>query len=87
MAMAHNGLAKLLEECGELAQVAGKILQYPTGEHPDGQGPLVERLETEMADVLAAMRFVSGKFSIDPARVNARAVTKFDLFNKWDKEP
>jgi NTP pyrophosphatase (non-canonical NTP hydrolase) len=86
MPMAHNGLAKLVEESGELSQVAGKLLQYPHGEHPDGQGPLLHRLELEMGDVLAALRFVAQKHQIDSSRVNFYAASKLELFNKWDKE-
>lgn len=39
MPMTANGLAKLLEELGELSQVAAKKLAYfHTDEHPDGAG-------------------------------------------------
>lgn len=49
--MPAKGLAKLIEECGELQQIAGKKLAYyTTDEHPDGQGPLSTRLEDEIAD-------------------------------------
>ena len=58
--MTANGLAKLLEELGELSQVAAKRLAYfHTSTHPDGAGDLNERMEAEMADVAAACAFVS----------------------------
>lgn len=53
-----NGLAKLLEELGELSQVcAKKLAYYHTDEHPDGAGSLRERMQEEIADVAAAMLF------------------------------
>jgi len=86
MPIAHGGIAKLIEECGELQQVLGKFLTYGMGEHPDGKGPLDKRIEDEMADVLAAMRLVGVKHqTIDLARINFRAEQKLKLFLDWDK--
>lgn len=59
MGMAYNGLAKLIEESGELHQVIGKILAYPdTEDHPDQKGNLNVRLIEELADAVAASLFV-----------------------------
>jgi len=86
MPIAHGGIAKLIEECGELQQVLGKFLTYGMGEHPDGKGSLDKRIEDEMADVLAAMRFVIVKHQVlDAARINFRATEKYALFLEWDK--
>ena len=78
------GLAKLVEELGELQQVLGKIMAYPYGEHPDGTNIDV-RLSEEMADVLAAI----GVFATlnltekELAFIQERSGNKADLFNAW----
>lgn len=84
MTMTANGLAKLIEECGELTQVAGKKLAYfHTDEHPDGGPPLLNRMADEMADVIAAIHFVAANFGIDPGKVQDRAIHKLKLFGSW----
>ncbi len=92
MPMRDNGLAKLVEECGEVLQVAGKLQQYPELQHeddiahPDGT-KLRERLKEEMADVLAAIEFVTQKLGLDKYDIFDRAQAKTKLFKQWDKEP
>lgn len=84
--IAHGGIAKLIEECGELQQVLGKFLTYGMGEHPDGKGLLKDRIEDEMADVLAALQLVIVKYpGLDPSRINFRSHQKLKLFLEWDK--
>lgn len=84
MTMTANGLAKLLEECGELSQVAAKKLAYfHTDDHPDGAGLLLLRLQDEAADVMAAIYFVSEQFGFDQEEFNFRIRRKRDLFNQW----
>ena len=88
MPMTANGLAKLSEECGELLQVVGKKLAYyHTDEHPDGKGSLKRRLEDEIADVIAAGRFVIGTFRLDDEYIRAREERKFKLFSEWHALP
>lgn len=83
------GLAKLAEECGEAVQVIGKITAFPflgRGElHPDGTD-LVERLETEIGDLMGAMSYVV-KFNswLDQDRINKRCEQKFERFTGWDR--
>ncbi len=53
------GLSKLIEECGEVLQVAGKIIATNgSREHWDGAGDLYGRLEAELGDLSAAIEFV-----------------------------
>jgi NTP pyrophosphatase (non-canonical NTP hydrolase) len=86
MPMTANGLAKLLEELGELSQVAAKKLAYfNTDNHPDNAGLLSTRLENEMADVNAAILFVTSKFGLDEAKIKQRTSEKLALFEKWHK--
>jgi len=82
-----SGLSKLIEECGEAQQVAGKILG--TGgvtEHWDGKGDLKTRLEDEIADVVAACAFVRDMNGLDVARIEARSREKHATFKKWHED-
>lgn len=84
MTMAAKGIAKLIEECGELQQVLGKKLAYyTTDEHPDGAGPLTQRLEDEMADVMAAMDLVRINFDLNNRRMQERRCQKLATFMGW----
>ena len=87
--MTANGLAKLLEEMGELSQVTAKRLAYfkPGAEHPDGAGALDQRMEDEMADVIAAIVFVANKFDLSAPRIQARIAAKVAKFEQWDAVP
>lgn len=88
MTMAAGGLAKLIEECGELIQVAGKRLAYyRTDAHPDGGPPLPTRLEDEIADVMAACYFVDELHVLDSDRIRERAMKKLALFRQWHADP
>ena len=84
MTMTANGLAKLLEECGELSQVAAKKLAYfHTTDHPDGAGSLNNRLQDEIADVIAACLFVANTFKLDVEVISDRRDRKLALFDQW----
>jgi NTP pyrophosphatase (non-canonical NTP hydrolase) len=81
-----NGLSKLIEEAGEVQQVAGKIMGADGGPlHWDGTS-VRERLEEEIADVLAACRYVIVHNNLNDARITERMYDKFEIFNKWNKE-
>lgn len=82
-----NGLVKLVEECGELIQIAAKkMTRMDSDEHWDGQGKISERLENEIADVIAATYVVIGNFGLDKQRILDRASIKRKLFRQWMKE-
>lgn len=77
------GLAKLLEESGELQQVIGKLVAYPDGAHPDGTN-LTDRLHDEIADVLAACSFViESNKALDAGRIDTRFLRKLARFRGW----
>jgi hypothetical protein len=83
------GLAKVIEETSELGQVLGKLLAYPEGEHPDGAGPLPERLADELADVLAAVDYLRAHaVALVPLQghIAVRRRQKFERFQRWDFE-
>lgn len=86
MAMSHSGLTKLIEECGELIQVAAKLIAYPDKQHPDGAGNLQMRLADEIADVTAACAFVCDKFKPDKEELAFRRNRKYETYKQWDKE-
>jgi len=87
MPMTSGGLNKLIEETGELLQVAGKKLAYyDTDEHPDGQGSLKERMEDEIADVLAIIEFVTQEFKLDNKKINQRIQAKLNLYRAWHRD-
>ena len=79
-----TGLFKLIEECGECQQIAGKIAAFPdSDEHPDGAGSLRERLRNELADVIAAALHVAQANNLDDNEFRARQLRKLNLFREW----
>jgi NTP pyrophosphatase (non-canonical NTP hydrolase) len=80
------GISKLVEEAGEVSQVCGKLIGTG-GEaiHYDGKN-LRDRLEEEIADLMAACTFVIEANDLDYNRVADRSVHKMSLFRKWHEE-
>jgi NTP pyrophosphatase (non-canonical NTP hydrolase) len=77
------GVSKFIEEVGEALQVFGKLVA--TGgelDHWDGTN-LRTRIEDELADVYAAVKFVIDHNDIDEEYVLARADKKVRQFNEW----
>jgi len=80
------GVSKLIEECGEVQQVCGKLMG--TGgevDHWDGTN-LRQRLEEELADMFAAARFVAFRNGLDAKAIQERCAEKLALFTKWHLE-
>jgi hypothetical protein len=78
------GVSKVIEEAGEVIQVAGKLLA--TGgdtRHWDGQGSLRSRLQQEVADLQAALDFVC---EVNKLKTKSRRARKLALFRKWQKK-
>lgn len=87
MTMSAAGIPKLQEEIGELMAVLGKKLAYfHTDSHPDGKGPLSQRLIEEMGDVIAAISFCSERLALDQKKIQARAEFKLNLYAVWDRD-
>lgn len=77
------GISKLVEECGETLQVAGKLMgSRGTILHWDGSN-LKTRLEDELADLIAAATFVADNCRLDRERIRSRADSKLALFRSW----
>lgn len=79
-----HGIAKVNEEAGELLQIIGKMMAFPTGDHPDGNGDLADRLTDEMADLYAAMDEFRRRNSLDEQRLSRRRAAKQALFKTWE---
>jgi hypothetical protein len=77
------GLSKLIEECGEVIQVAGKLIAA-NGDpnHWDGTD-LHERLQEELGDLLAAIAFVEQRCGLKRNAIDRRSLTKLLKFNEW----
>jgi NTP pyrophosphatase (non-canonical NTP hydrolase) len=83
------GLAKAMEECGELIQAAAKLMAVGGEDdlHWDGKGTMVTRLEDEIADVSAAITFLRHRNPIlDSGRIMDRTADKVARFEKWHAE-
>lgn len=87
MTMANRGLTKLAEELAELSVEIAKLTAYPDGNHPDGKGNVIHRMEDEMADVLAALEFVSNLWNLDKLRIRSRQLRKIHKYYNWEKSP
>jgi len=84
MTMSNNGLTKLMEECGELTAIAAKKVAFMhTDVHPDGAGSMKQRLEEEVADVIAAIGLVCQTFGLNEEHIMTRTEKKLALFKKW----
>jgi NTP pyrophosphatase (non-canonical NTP hydrolase) len=77
------GISKLIEECGEVVQVCGKLLGTGGKEvHWEGSN-LRERLVEELGDLLGAIRFVAKWNKIDVWQIEHRAELKLRRFESW----
>lgn len=80
------GVAKTLEEMGELGQVLGKLIA--TGGEPlhyDGSD-LRQRMLEEMGDVLGALQFTALYNGVDWVSIRDRAAVKMHTFERWHRE-
>lgn len=78
-----RGAFKVVEECGELLQVLGKLGPFPSGKHPDGGLSLRLRLHDEIADLEAALAYFKSENDFDEAYVAKRRSAKLVKFCKW----
>lgn len=81
-----SGVAKLVEELGELQAVLGKLIGT-AGDRQHWQGDLVPQLEEEMGDVGAALEHVIAHSAyLRRGRIETRWDLKEQLFSKWHDE-
>lgn len=80
------GLAKVIEECGEVQQVAGKLIGNDgESNHWDGTD-LRKRMEDELSDLIAAATWMAAYNELDHARMETRMDRKLALFDEWHAE-
>lgn len=80
------GLAKLVEECGEVVRVVGKLMNT-NGEPKHWSGlDLRAALEDEIGDLHAAIGFAIERCGLDVAKISKRSTMKRALFERWHKE-
>jgi NTP pyrophosphatase (non-canonical NTP hydrolase) len=87
-AMVWPGIAKLIEEAGEVLQITGKLVATRgNSKHWDGSD-LRLRLEEEMGDLLAALHFVIEQNYGNAARIRIyeRQAEKLRTFRMWHLE-
>lgn len=80
------GLAKVLEESSELNVVLAKLIA--TRGNPnyfDGRN-LLDEVEDELADLLAAVDFFVKYNSLNSTKIVTRQYEKFGLFCDWHEE-
>lgn len=74
----------LLEECGEVQQVIGKILRHGyESSHPDGGPTNRGLLEKELGDVLFAVTLMTENADIADSYIRQAAVEKTFKINKY----
>lgn len=78
-----RGIFKLVEECGEVLQVLGKIGPFPSGDHPDGMGNLKDRITDELGDLAAAGVYFGDTNGLDADRGLDRRDAKLAKFRQW----
>lgn len=74
------GISKVVEECGELLQILGKLMAYPVGRYPDGQD-LKVLVEEEIADLYAALDYFVEVNGLD--NTTDRRCVKLKRFKEW----
>jgi NTP pyrophosphatase (non-canonical NTP hydrolase) len=77
------GLLKLVEECGEVVQVCGKLLGTGGSSTYFDDSDLREQLTEELADLLAAAQFVIEHNGLDAAAIEKRVAEKRRRFEDW----
>ena len=76
------GISKLVEECGEVVQVCGKLMGS-RGNISHWSGNLSDMLHEEIGDLLGAIRFVVKRCGLDADRIEQRAQAKLERFEGW----
>jgi len=77
------GLAKLVEESGEVGQIAGKIMAvFGSATYYDGTN-LEAELEKELADLQASITFLIAERKLDVAAIENRKQEKLLKYYRW----
>lgn len=95
MPMTAKGIAKGVEESGEVVEQLGRLIcllgkklaYFHTNEHPDGKGPLDVRLVEEIGDTIGSLIFIATMLRLDTVAIDARADAKIYRFAAWENDP
>ncbi len=79
------GLSRLIEESGEVQQVAGKLIGAHGADTHYDDTDLRDRLTLELGDLYAAFSFVVDSNDLDWAAINQRSEKKRDKYNRWHR--
>lgn len=79
------GLSKLVEECGEVLQVAGKLIGSE-GRTDHWSGDLRKMLVEEIGDLQAAIEFFITHSGLPKGDIQERRIEKRALFELWHRE-
>lgn len=77
------GLSKLVEECGEVIQIVGRLMQTRGEFRQWNKLDLKTELENEIADLKAACMFVEDTCGLDFERIVERREEKLAKYRKW----
>jgi NTP pyrophosphatase (non-canonical NTP hydrolase) len=77
------GISKVIEECGEVLQVIGKLVAVHGEERHWNSKNLHQDLEDEIADLLAAITFARETNCLDGERFDQRVAKKLARFRAW----
>lgn len=79
--MCWPGIFRLQEELAKFSTLLCQLMAHPMGQHPDVNGPIIDRLQSKMADVRAVMDWFSdtNRLDIDPARI----FEKINVYDEW----
>lgn len=82
----YFGVAKVIEETGEINQLLGKLIACPDEPHWDGKGYVKDRLPDEIADGLASLIYFLCNNYDDKVinKVKKRMNSKLKKYNKWE---
>lgn len=81
--MTENGLINLIKECSELSGIAAKNLAFNDSYYdPEETESLLQKMQDEIADVMAACMFVCNEFNFDTDKIDARTLTRLGVFNE-----
>lgn len=80
------GLSKLVEECGEVVQVIGKLMGSRGNDLHWNVPSLKAALEDEVADLLAACDYVMEKCWLNIEHITTRRQRKLETYRTWHKE-
>lgn len=78
-----RGIGKLIEESGEMLQLAGKAIPFPVDPHPDGKGDLRSRFPEEISDLYAALDYFVETNGLPKDTIETRRAQKLETFRRW----